>query len=132
MLQSGQELKLPVVAATARPSGTAHATPLPAHAASGTPTSTATAASTGTAPTTPRRVPAAAGGEAPTPWFPATIPFLIAEKQCVTDPQAAWVDDLVELNNVEASSPQSGRGPGAAAGTPALCVTGRRTAAPTP
>jgi LysM repeat protein len=114
-LQSGQELQLPVVAATARPSGTA--TPRPtgtAAAATGTPRPSAT----GTVPT---QTPRAGGGSAATyTVVSGDSPFLIAEKHCVENP-APWVDELLEINNVEANALRVGEVLDLPEDTPALC-----------
>ncbi len=127
-LQTGQELKLPVVAATARPSGTA--TPRPSGtAASSTPTSTPRPSATGTLPTA---TPGSGGGSASTyTVVSGDSPFLIAEKHCVPDP-APWVEELLEINNVEASSLRVGEVLDLPTGTPGLCNTGSATATPAP
>jgi LysM repeat protein len=120
-LQAGQELKLPTIAATARPSGTA---------ASGTPTQTPRASSTGTVPT---QTPRAGGGSASTyTVVSGDSAFLIAEKHCVADP-GPWVEELLEINNVEASALRVGEVLDLPSDTPALCQTGGApTATPTP
>jgi LysM repeat protein len=121
-LQAGQELKLPAVAATARPSGTA--TPRP-----GTPTSTARPSSTGTVPTpTPR----SGGGSATTYTIVSgDTPFAIAEKHCVKDP-GPWVEELLDINAVEANSLRPGDVLDLPPGTPARCDTADATATPKP
>jgi len=128
-LQAGQELKLPTLAATARPSGTATPRPSGTAAAAGTPTNTPRPSATGTLQTA---TPGSGGGPASTyTVVSGDSPFLIAEKHCVPDP-APWVDELLEINNVEASSLRVGEVLDLPTGTPALCVTGSATATPAP
>ena len=52
-------------------------------------------------------------------------PFLIAEKHCVDDP-APWVDELLDINNVEASALAIGMILDLPPGTPALCSDAER------
>jgi LysM repeat protein len=121
-LQAGQELKLPSVAATARPSGTA--TPR-----AGTPTSTARPSSTGTVATS---TPRSGGGSATTYTIVSgDTPFLIAEKHCVDDP-GPWVEELLDINAVEANSLRVGEVLDLPPGTPALCQGAGATATPNP
>jgi LysM repeat protein len=122
-LQAGQVLKLPAITPSASPSATPRTSATP-----GTPTSTPRASATGTAPTsTPR-----SGGSAGTyTVVSGDTPFLIAEKHCVTDP-APWVDELLDINNVQASSLAIGEVLDLPPGTPALCTTPGATATPKP
>jgi hypothetical protein len=57
-------------------------------------------------------------------------PFLIAEKHCVPDPDP-WVEELLEINNVSASSLAVGAVLDLPPGTPARCSGAAATATPT-
>jgi LysM repeat protein len=125
-LRTGQELKLPAVAATARPSGTA--TPRPTGTSAAAPTNTARPSATGTLATPTR----AAGGSASTyTVVSGDSPFLIAEKHCVEN-VVAWVDELLEINNVEANSLRVGEVLDLPPDTPALCASPNSTPTPAP
>jgi LysM repeat protein len=126
-LRSGQELKLPAVAATARPSGTA--TPRPTGTSAAAPTNTPRPSATGTLATP---TSAAGGGSASTYTVVSDdSPYLIAEKHCVDDP-VSWVEELLEINNVDARSLRVGEVLDLPAGTPALCVSTNSTPTPVP
>jgi LysM repeat protein len=113
-LRAGQELRLPASsgqapagAATARPGATATGTPRPS--------------ATGTVPTpTPRSGGGAAGSYTV---VSGDSPFLIAEKHCVEN-VVAWVDELLEINNVEANALRVGEVLDLPPDTPAPCATG--------
>jgi len=120
IVRSNVQTSVPSGTATPRPSGTA---------AAGTPTNTPRPSATGTLQTA---TPGSGGGPAGTyTVVSGDSPFLIAEKHCVPDP-APWVDELLEINNVEASSLRVGEVLDLPTGTPALCVTGSATATPAP
>lgn len=120
-LQSGQVLTLPARSAAARPS------PTPGTGA--TPTGTAQASATGTVSTpTPTPRPTGSGGTYTV--VADDYPYLIAEKHCVDDPDA-WVEELLEINNVDAGSLAVGAVLDLPPGTPAFCG-GASAADPTP
>jgi LysM repeat protein len=107
LLQAGVELRLPRVAATPRPTGTA----------AGTATRAATTVATGAAssPTgapqataTPR--PTVVAGQGTYTVVSGDNPTIIAEKLGVPAAQiAAWVDQLVALNGINPSNLQVGQ-----------------------
>jgi LysM repeat protein len=112
-LQSGQELTLPARSAAVRP------TTSPTARAGETATGTPRASSTGTA-TTPTATARPAGSGGTYTVVSGDYPFLIAEKHCVDDPDA-WVDELLELNNADASTLGVGVVLDLPPGTPAFC-----------
>jgi LysM repeat protein len=119
-LRAGQELRLPASSGAQAPAGSATARP------GATATGTARPSATGTVPTA---TPGSRGGSAATyTVVSGDSPFLIAEKHCVAEP-APWADELLEINNVEASTLRVGEVLDLPPGTPPLCATG--AAAPT-
>ena len=59
--------------------------------------------------------------------------FIIAKKHCVPDSSvSAWVEDLLDINNGEASSLTIGEVLDLPPGSPALCTTPGATATPQP
>ena len=129
-LQAGQVLKLPATPASTSPSATPRTSATARTSATpGTPTSTPRPSATGTLPTS---TPRSGGGSATTyTVVSGDTPFLIAEKHCVTDP-GPWVEDLLDINNVEASSLAIDEVLDLPPGTPALCTTPAATATPKP
>ncbi len=115
LLQAGVSLTLPKLPATPRPSGTATSvarTPTPAsttQGASGTRTVTSTPSSAGSA--TPRPTAAASSGSGGTyTVVSGDFPLLIAQKLNVPESlQAAWANQLLSLNGIDAASLQVGQ-----------------------
>jgi LysM repeat protein len=119
LLQAGVSLTLPKLPATPRPTGTVSGaatsvarTPTPAstaQGASGTRTATSTASAAGSA--TPRPTAAASTGGAGTyTVLSGDFPLLIAQKLNVPDSlQAAWANQLLSLNGIDAASLQVGQ-----------------------
>ncbi len=110
LLKSGQELTLPKLQATPRPTGTVQATVAartPTPPAPATSTSRPTAAAT-QAPPTPTPPAAATGGTYTV--VAGDSPVSIASKLGVPVPQQqAWADQLLSLNGISASGLQVGQ-----------------------
>jgi LysM repeat protein len=122
-LQVGQELRLPAITAAAA-TGTPSRTATPA----GSPTASGTRAA-GTA--TPTPTSRAAGSGRTYTVVSGDYPLLIAEKHCVENP-LAWAQELLDLNDTDASSLRVGQELQLPAGTPPQCQTSAPTSTPAP
>ncbi len=127
LLQAGVELRLPRTQAAA---ATATRTPGTPSAATATRTPGTPGAATPTRTATPR--PTVTGGAGTYTVAEGDYPFLIAEKLGVPEAQrAAWVDQLMALNNIDPTKLQVGQVLQLPAGTPSGGGTSP-TATPTP
>jgi len=122
-LQVGQELRLPATTSAAAATGTPSRTSTP----SGSATATATRAA-GTA--TPSPTSRASGSGRTYTVVSGDYPLLIAEKHCVADP-SAWVAELLDLNDTDASSLRVGQELELPEGTPRQCQASSPTSTPT-
>jgi LysM repeat protein len=122
LLQAGQELTLPGVPSSPSktPTGATGATGVTG-ATGPQATRTPAAGSTGSSGATPTRTPAAtSGGGASYTVVAGDNPYVIADKFCVTNP-APWVNELLALNNIDASNLKIGQVLELPTGTPAQC-----------
>jgi LysM repeat protein len=117
-LQAGQELILPGVPSSSS-SASEEPTAEPTEAPQTQPTAPPSA--TGTLPT-PTPGASVDGGGSPGVYVvqDGDYPYLIALKYCVDDPDA-WVQELLDINNVDASSLSIGQQLDLPPGTPPFC-----------
>jgi LysM repeat protein len=115
-LQVGQELILPATPGASASSSNPTNTPETQAAASPQPTAPPSATGTAETPT-----PSAGGSSGTYAVVDGDTPYAIALKYCVDDP-SAWAQELLDLNNVEATSLSVGEELELPPGTPPFCA----------